>query len=354
MKLLFRLAHQHLEFRFPELCSLLDLYGLQKVLEFDIDRSDERLQNTPFLLATLHDDSLLEQVIRMASRSIATITLYQVIEAADSREGLVQKTKNLDYASIFSQDKGLSFKYTIDSFGKKYTGKESQSLIRGFSFLPLESHIDLENPQVVYTLVIRTNSGILPIVPEEWYYTRLLTTGGRSAIDLFDLKKRNYIGITSMDAELSLYMSNMGKLRRGCLVLDPFMGTGSFLVTAAHFGAFTLGSDIDGRQMRGNTTGNVRQYLNETRERLPFQKSKDPDGQQDVYSNAEQYNLQNRVLDMLVFDNNSHPWTRPQVFDAILCDRKSTLVSPFFINFSVQLRMGFEPVRRRSCTRRFL
>ena len=241
----------------------------------------------------------------------------------------------MDYASVFSQDKGLSLKYTIDSFGKKYTGKESQSLIRGFSFLPLESHIDLENPQVIYTLVIRANSGILPIVPEEWYYARLLTAGGRSAIDLFDLKKRNYIGITSMDAELSLYMSNMGQLRQGYLVLDPFMGTGSFLVTAAHFGAFTIGSDIDGRQMRGNTTGNVRQYLNEPRQRLPFQKSKDPDGHQDVYSNAEQYNLQNRVLDMLVFDNSSHPWTRPQIFDAILCDRKSTLFSPFFVNVSL-------------------
>jgi tRNA (guanine10-N2)-methyltransferase len=37
----------------------------------------------------------------------------------------------------------------------------------------------------------------------------------------------------------------------GSFVYDPFVGTGSFLLTSAQFGAFTMGSDIDGRQIRG-------------------------------------------------------------------------------------------------------
>lgn len=57
-----------------------------------------------------------------------------------------------------------------------------------------------------------------------------------------------------MDAELSLIMSNMALLSKGDLFFDPFVGTGSFLVTGAHFGAFSMGCDIDGRQIRGKGT----------------------------------------------------------------------------------------------------
>ncbi|CAG8794049.1 8092_t:CDS:2, partial [Racocetra fulgida] len=64
--------------------------------------------------------------------------------------------------------------------------------------------------------------------------------------------------------------------------------TGSFLLTCAHFGAFTLGSDIDGRQIRGQ----------------------------------DQYNLSDKVLDSLVFDIRHHPWRENLWFDAIVTDRE--------------------------------
>ena len=38
----------------------------------------------------------------------------------------------------------------------------------------------------------------------------------------------------------------------GRLIYDPFAGTGSMLYTAAHFGALVIGSDLDGRPMRGH------------------------------------------------------------------------------------------------------
>ena len=40
------------------------------------------------------------------------------------------------------------------------------------------------------------------------------------------------------------------QVQRGCLVLDPFVGTGSMLVAAAAVGAITLGADIDMRVIR--------------------------------------------------------------------------------------------------------
>ena len=44
-----------------------------------------------------------------------------------------------------------------------------------------------------------------------------------------------------MDPELSLIMSNMCKVDKGSFVYDPFVGTGSILVAASHFGAIVSG-----------------------------------------------------------------------------------------------------------------
>lgn len=50
------------------------------------------------------------------------------------------------------------------------------------------------------------------------------------------LKNRKFIGNTSMDAQLSVLMANQAKVKNGDLVFDPFVGTGSLLVSAAKFG----------------------------------------------------------------------------------------------------------------------
>lgn len=44
------------------------------------------------------------------------------------------------------------------------------------------------------------------------------------------------------------------QVRKGNLVFDPFAGTGSILIAAAHLGAYTLGSDIDIRVLRDGRT----------------------------------------------------------------------------------------------------
>jgi tRNA (guanine10-N2)-methyltransferase len=40
-------------------------------------------------------------------------------------------------------------------------------------------------------------------------------------------------------------MSNMGKVKRNHFVYDPFVGTGSILIGAAHYGAYVCGADLD-------------------------------------------------------------------------------------------------------------
>jgi tRNA (guanine10-N2)-methyltransferase len=86
--------------------------------------------------------------------------------------------------------------------------------------------------------------------------------GNRDAVQAFSLKKRLYLGTTSMDAELSLVMANMGLADSGKIIYDPFVGTGSFLCTCSYFGAYTFGADIDGRQIRGETKLATGMYFN--------------------------------------------------------------------------------------------
>ena len=43
-----------------------------------------------------------------------------------------------------------------------------------------------------------------------------------------------------MDAEMAFLMANQSLANTGKLVYDPFVGTGSILVAASHFGAMTM------------------------------------------------------------------------------------------------------------------
>ena len=75
--------------------------------------------------------------------------------------------------------------------------------------------------------------------------TRFLCGGQRHLIREYAVTNRLSVGNTSMDAELALWMSNIGKIDAGSFVFDPFVGSGSLLLTSAHYGSMCLGSDIN-------------------------------------------------------------------------------------------------------------
>ena len=70
-------------------------------------------------------------------------------------------------------------------------------------------------------------------------------------LDGYSLKKRPYIGTTSMPPELTFLMANLARVKKDQWCCDPFCGTGSSLVSCAHWGATAVfGLDMDGRAMR--------------------------------------------------------------------------------------------------------
>ncbi|KAL3914222.1 MAG: hypothetical protein SGPRY_007700 [Prymnesium sp.] len=70
---------------------------------------------------------------------------------------------------------------------------------------------------------------------------------GGDLLTHFSLGSRRFIGRTSLPAEFSFLMANQAHVGEKSLVLDPFCGTGSTLLSCAKFGARVVGVDIDER-----------------------------------------------------------------------------------------------------------
>lgn len=131
--------------------------------------------------------------------------------------------------------------------------------------------------------------------PHSVFFGREVAEGGRKAMNKYNVKKRHYIATTSMDAELSLVTANMALSAPGTIAYDPFMGTGSFPVSCAHFGAAVFGSDLDGRSIRGKKGRNVA-------------------------SNFKQYGTSDLYLGGVTADLTNSPICSGRFLDAIVCD----------------------------------
>ena len=80
--------------------------------------------------------------------------------------------------------------------------------ITAFKFMDLKSAVNLENPTDIFAIFEdyrRTDKNN----PVRIFMGRQIVLGRRDLIDVFSLKKRQYLGITSMDSELSLIGANM-------------------------------------------------------------------------------------------------------------------------------------------------
>lgn len=193
----------------------------------------------------------------------------------------------------WSLHRNSSFRFKVDSFGRKRTAVEQRELIDFFSFLDLDGPIRLSDAEIELCVFEYFAPG--SALPEQLHLGRLIAWGGRRAVATFDLKSRRYISTTSMDSEVSLITANMALSGPGKLMYDPFMGTGGLPIACAHFGAVVLGSDIDGRSIRGTKERNVR-------------------------GNFLQYGLQDRQLDSFVSDLTNSPLRKVRFLDGIVCD----------------------------------
>ncbi|RNF00546.1 putative methyltransferase [Trypanosoma rangeli] len=157
----------------------------------------------------------------------------------------------------------------VETIGRRYTVEEKSALaarVGAALQLPCEASVPraAEQPPHRVAVVIEHALENAPAgAPASWQPcgrvqcvfcgVPVAESARQRLLATYDLRRRPYIGTTSMPPELAFVAVHMAKVRRGAYVLDPFCGTGSILVAAAHYGAVTLGADADGRVMRSGS-----------------------------------------------------------------------------------------------------
>ncbi|WAQ88987.1 hypothetical protein PtA15_10A410 [Puccinia triticina] len=295
-------AQAYEEFRLPELESIDVLFNLgidYLGLELDIYR--------PYMKIGLEND---QKARLLGSRAILIKHILRHWADAPSYPELhrLNKANKALWAGYAASH---TFKVTVNSYKATVVQERKREIIESLSYMDFQGPIILQDPQVEIMLSEEHYSANGPddnsaaigveqvlrmtdIRLRTIWLGEKICDGQRSLVDKFDLKKRIYIGNTSMEAGLSLLMANQGLVRPASLVNDPFTGTGSMLYASAWYGGYVFGSDIDGRPMRGK--------------------------EHSIQDSAKQYGVSQKLLDCAVFDMTQNPWRTGEIFDAIICD----------------------------------
>lgn len=257
-KYIISFAHSFPDFRIPELESLADIHDIK----VDFSRHNPK---SPFLEVHLECD---EHAQKLIERSILAKGIYELWGEGKDLELLHEDIKKLS-SEKFEQFKSNTFRFDFVSFMGTKTTAEKIAVIETFKYTGFQGKISLKSPEVVYGVLEEYFVSGMEKADKPnylWFGRQVeLSARSRGVVENYDLKKRKYIGTTSFEAELSLISCNIAQVMPGAVIYDPFVGTGSFLVAGAYFGAYPLGTDIDPRSIRGkgkacNLKTNFKQY----------------------------------------------------------------------------------------------
>eukprot|EP00037_Helgoeca_nana_P016674 m.156709 g.156709 ORF g.156709 m.156709 type:complete len:671 (+) comp23635_c1_seq2:246-2258(+) len=203
------------------------------------------------------------------------------------------------------------FKCAFESIGKKKIPKEQRAaLMRSVEYLNLKGPVTMKGADRTLYFVEEYRAAT-DLAPIQTFFGPLVAVSSREEITPYSLKTRKLIGNTSMDPELSFIMANMGHAAKGSIVLDPFVGTGSLLYAAAHFGAMVVGTDINKSVLHG---------LGKTSRAKAEDKQRRPD--ENIAATMVQYGLADRFLGLWLVDQSNNTWRDGQtpLFDSIITD----------------------------------
>lgn len=186
-----------------------------------------------------------------------------------------------------------SFRFDVDVYQGKRSALDQRSIVESFKYLGFGGPIKMRDPEQIFCVMEDRDYG--SPTPKGLFFGRWIVGSQRDAINTYSLKTRQYISTTSMDSELALVTANITLAAAGKLFYDPFVGTGSFPIACSHFGAVTMGSDLDGRMLRGKNGLNI-------------------------VTNFKQYSLLGKYLDGYISDLTHCPLRVARILDGIICD----------------------------------
>ncbi|XP_047951946.1 tRNA (guanine(10)-N2)-methyltransferase homolog [Salvia hispanica] len=293
--------HRLLEYRKAEFESLAGLFeGRSGATHLQWRLPEDHHPDSPFHFVNLPSE---ETARFIANRSILVKGIYEIWGEGRSFEELEEAVSSYpDERKTLYLSSGTTFRITVECFGKALSFPEQNERIQKLAFVPFQGRVNLRNPDHNFCLIDNDDygdkNGLPPASQRRIFFGREVGASDRKILQTYQLKSRKYLGPTAMDAEMAFLMANQAQVKPGKLVYDPFVGTGSILIGAAHFGAMTMGADIDIRVVRDG---------------------RGPDC--NIWSNFKQYGLPMPVS-LLRADNNLPPWRADlkEMFDAIICD----------------------------------
>jgi tRNA (guanine10-N2)-methyltransferase len=306
MEYLIRFSQSHETFRLPEIQAIATLAGVDmKVLHYDLEVClihrlgclcmTSNYFQSPYCVVQLPSDDAARFLM---SRSVLAQTIHEHWGTGNTLEELHEDVKKRT-SHLWPQYEQTRFKFSLDIYQGTRPLKKRTELINTFAYIPLYGEIDLKTPAEEFIIFEQWDFQAVTrklTAPLKVHFGRYITNSVRDLMHTFDLKKRGYISTTSMDSELALVTANIALAAPGKLFYDPFVGTGSFPIACAHFGALAWGSDIDGRSIRGDG------------------------GKKSLKGNFEQYGLGALMGDMFVCDLTNTPVVKRRMLDGILCD----------------------------------
>lgn len=301
MDFLIRFGGVHETFRLVEIQALAVVEGIKlEIVFYD--------QDSPFCILRL--DSL-EAAAALIRRSVLSQSIHELWGSGSDYASLHADVKTRS-AHLWPAHEQASWRFDVDSFRGGRTQEAIVGIINTFAYLPLQGPIRMRGADTELAVMEHWADGAVPLGlehPERLYLARRVAIGPRNELlRRFDLKKRRYISTTSMDSELALVTANVALAAPGKLFYDPFVGTGSFPVAAAQWGALAWGSDIDGRAVRGDEGG---------------------DGGKTLRGNFDQYGLLHGLADSFSADLTNSPIVRCPLgskgvgrrwLDGVVCD----------------------------------
>ncbi|OAP60761.1 hypothetical protein AYL99_05763 [Fonsecaea erecta] len=285
MDYLIRFAQVHETFRRPEIEALSTLAGLPCeivsyaesspfcVVKFPTPDTQHGEEQNASAVDDGAFESLEARIKNFESRSILSKCIYEIWGQGRDYDELHADVKRKSH-HLWDRYRHVSFKFSVDSYCSTRDIDQQRQIINSFRYLDLKGKIKMKRPDVEFAVLeewlpLRSPSeapenatqpdaavdNIAGTGLRRVFLARKVGDSCRWLREKHDLKKRPYISTTSMDAELALLTANMALASPGKLFLDPFVGTGGFMVAAAELGAIVLGSDIDGRSFRGKGVG---------------------------------------------------------------------------------------------------
>ncbi|EGC29790.1 hypothetical protein DICPUDRAFT_51090 [Dictyostelium purpureum] len=307
-KYLIQFVQQHPSFRIFELESVAKIFNINVEYnpnDLDVLESLDPSIESPFLYVNIPSD---EDVKKICSRAVLIKQVISVWAENKNLKGILEDiNSNYDkkFLSNYLVDK--TYRIEVDGYGTKYTQPKKLEMMLKISESPLWDNGKVvmkptdESNHIVWT--IQTDFGVErqgmvrndSLEPRIIFFGQRVARGNRDDIIRFNLQERKYLGTTSMDPELSLVSANMGLVKKGDFMLDPFVGTGSFIIVSSHFGAQTVGCDIDMKAMRKQEECNLE-------------------------TNFADYGLSSHLMGTVLCDNSCPPWRTIPMFDSIITD----------------------------------